>query len=717
MRMLSQIMAVAFMTIPLVVSADVSVSGSLAKWSPVTVSMDSSPLSFDERDDNPNPFLDYRYDVTFTGPSGQQFRVPGFFAGDGAGIGEGSIWKARFSPDETGVWTYRVSFRAGNNLSVNLAPYAGDPVGDDGMSGTFSVTDTPADAGDFLTYGRLAYNGSHYLKFAEGPYFIKGGVDSPENFFGFAGFDNTVDHKGGAGSAGLIAGIHRYPSHVDDWVEGDPDFSNEETGESGRAIIGAINYLSAERVNSIYFLPMNLGGDGRETFPFVGSSGSDFDNTHYDISKLYQWNLVLEHMQNKDIAAHIVLAEQEPINTAWFDDGELGVQRKLYYRELVARFGYLLAIKWNISEESRYGAERHKQFAGFLRSIDWAQQPIAVHTRRDRPEEAYDDLLGNTLFDITSIQYSPENGDNFVEQWRSQSSESGWPWVIDMDEIGAPQVGLTDTNTDELRKLVLYPVYFSGGNLEWYFGYHNLPLGGDIRTEDFRTREAMYRYMWIAREFMQDHLPFWQMTPDDSLHTLPAAMVEEAESVSETEVSPTSDVQVFYLDGEVYAVYLPTGEAVGSLSVIPGTYTLRWFNPRDGGFAGNSLLMSTDGDTDRVDITLPNPPDSMDEDWVLLIERVVSGVVEADTSGEASTPVNPEPASQPTEGPELTTDESNSESDSDAPELGAAQTSIDSAAGAPSMAVLLLLMLCRLKGIGGILRRQRRFASEKVCRS
>ena len=56
---------------------------------------------------------------------------------------------------------------------------------------------------------------------------------------------------------------------------------------------------------------MNLGGDGRETYPFVGASGSAFDNTHYDVSKLRQWNTVLEHMQHKSIAAHMVLGEQE----------------------------------------------------------------------------------------------------------------------------------------------------------------------------------------------------------------------------------------------------------------------------------------------------------------------------------------------------------------------------------------------------------------------
>ena len=46
-----------------------------------------------------------------------------------------------------------------------------------------------------------------------------------------------------------------------------------------------------------------------------------------------------------------------------------------------------------------------------------------------------------------------------------------------------------------MRRRALYDVYFSGGNIEWYLGYFPLPPGGDLRTEDFRTREEMWDYM------------------------------------------------------------------------------------------------------------------------------------------------------------------------------------------------------------------------------
>jgi hypothetical protein len=77
-------------------------TGDLKTWHTVTVSF-IGPTAI-ETDNSPNPFLDYRLQVTFTGPSGQAYNVPGFFDGDGRGNGSGNIWRVRFTPDEAGQW-------------------------------------------------------------------------------------------------------------------------------------------------------------------------------------------------------------------------------------------------------------------------------------------------------------------------------------------------------------------------------------------------------------------------------------------------------------------------------------------------------------------------------------------------------------------------------------------------------------------------------------
>jgi len=588
-----------------------SLSENSIQWQPLTLDV-TGPLA-SETDNAPNPFLDVRLTVAFNSPDNELFTVPGFFAGNGEGDGTGSVWRVRFTPDRPGEWTYTVSFVSGDEVAINDS--AGTALGENGGNGSFTVSERDVDAPGFLAAGPIEYVGEHYLKQADGDFWIKGGVDSPENFFGYAGFDNTYDQPGGAGTSGLLDGVHRFAPHISDWREGDPLFVSADTGVDSKGIIGAINYLADEHINSLYFLPMNLGGDGRETYPFINADGSHEANTHYDVSKLHQWNIVLSYMQRKGIAAHIVLGETEVGNTQWLDEGQLGPQRKLFYRELVARFGYLNALKWNLSEESRLGATRHKQFATFLRSLDWAAHPIAVHTGRDIVHNQYDELLGDSTFDVTSIQFSPANSNDYVETWRQLSADAGWKWVLEMDEIGPAGIGANGSNSDELRRNVLYPVYFSGGSLEWYFGYHALPLGGDMRTEDFRTRESLYRYTWAARKFMQENLPFWEMQPADNLLS-----------------GGVEGDQVFASDGEAYAVYLNDGQPGKQLAVAAGDYQMGWYNPRNGEFVGTPTAVA------GPQIEIGGAPVEAHEDWVLLVKTSTdSTATDSDPGTEPAT--------------------------------------------------------------------------------
>jgi len=268
-----------------------------------TIHIDTKGPMANESDQSPNPFLDIRYDVNLISPSGQRITVPGFFTGDGNGSATGSVWRARFTPDEIGEWEYQVRLLQGSNAAVSDDVVALQNITEEKNSGTFNV----GAANNADHQGRLKYVGEHYLKYEE-------------NFFGYNGFDNTINQPGGVGEAQLAQGLHHYAEHVADWNPGDPLFSSADSGVDSKGIIGAVNYLASEGVNSMYFLLMNLGGDGRDTYPFTGASGSPFDNTHYDISKLAQWNTVLEHMQSKGIAAHLVLGEQEEGNKTWLDN-------------------------------------------------------------------------------------------------------------------------------------------------------------------------------------------------------------------------------------------------------------------------------------------------------------------------------------------------------------------------------------------------------------
>lgn len=553
------------------------------KWHPITLDFTGPTLS--ESQNNPNPFLDYRLNVTFISPSGMITVVPGFFDGDGAGGATGNVWRVRFSPDEVGTWNYSASFRTGTEVAIDLNPNAGTATSFNDASGTFAATDRDHTAPGFLKYGRLEYTNNHYLKFRDGGYFIKGGTDSPENFLGFKGFDNTLDQ----GNLGII---HEYGPHRSDWASGDPLFTSQTTGVDSKGIIGALNYLSSQHVNSIYFLPMNLGGDGQETYPFISPQNTHDAKVHYDLSKLSQWNHVFDHATKKGVLLHVVLGETEVDNRNWLDNGTLGVERKLYYRELIARFGHQLAIKWNISEENVFSASLVGQMAQYINDLDPYDHPVTAHTPMNQIS-MYDPLFTNPNLSATAVQYEPDHADDFVESLRGSSTNAGRPWVIDFDENGIY------FDADNLRKKALYDILFSGGNVEWYLGHS----GEDQGLEDFRSRETLWKYTWYARKFIEENLPFWEMVPNDELVT--------GESSAGT-------AQVFTKAGEIYAIYLVGANPSGNLNLTDttGSFTKQWYNPRSGNFEGTTTTMNGGSS-----IPLGSPPSSSDQDWVVLIKR------------------------------------------------------------------------------------------------
>jgi len=564
--------------------------GSPRTWQPMEIQFEGPRAS--ESDVTPNPFLDFRLQVRFTGPDGQVYDVPGFFAGDGAGNGTGNIWAVRFTPDQAGPWSYRAEFRAGKEIAVRGRPFsdsedAGTPAAFDGAGGSFQVKPRDDQAPGFWKWGRLQYVGEHYLKFADGPYYIKGGCDSPENLLAYADFDDTVPS-------------HRYSPHVRDWRPGDPTWN----GGRGKGLIGVLNYLASQGVNSIYFLVQNIGGDGKDVWPFAGSidpnGHPENDNLHYDISKLHQWNLVFDHAQRQGIMLHAVLNEAERPNKRELDDAQLGVERKLFHRELVARFGHHNALQWNLSEEYDLaldlGPDRVKRFAQHLQDVDPYDHPITVHNAGRDPDPAWLPFLGDARFGTTSLQTYQNTakwGDR-VEEWRRLSYVAGHPLPINLDEF----LEANRDNMARIRRDVLWPTYLSGGNLE-------IIMESKLQTEDFRSLEELWRWTTIARRFVEDHMPFWEMQPDD------LSVVEAGDE--------HGGVQCFSLRGSVYAVYYPVAQQTGELTLwgAEGRFEQRWFNPRTGEFAGAPIRFVAQSMR-----KIGPPPADPEKDWAVLIQRI-----------------------------------------------------------------------------------------------
>ena len=602
-------------------NGSVAVSGELKEWHKVTLDL-AGPYAHEE-DMDPNPFTDYRFSVTFTHPSGAPvYSVPGYFAADGNAANtsaqSGTVWRAHFAPDGVGEWSYRISFAQGDEAA--LEPDEGEALEPfHGVTGKFKISETDKSGRDFRGKGRLQYVGGHYLQHAgNGEFFMKAGPDAPETILAYADFDDTKTMK-------TNVPVKTWEPHLKDFEAGDPTWKNGK----GKGIIGALNYLAGKGLNVFSFLPYNAGGDGDNIWPFVSRE----EKFNYDCSKLDQWGIVFEHAQANGIYLHFKLQETEmddnrhrlkDIVPESLDGGLLGPERKLYLREIIARFGHNLALNWNLSEENSQSYEEQNAMAEYILNTDPYDHHIVVHTGPNGQERIYRALLGpHSVLTGASLQNPWDKVHQRTLRWVEASRAAGKLWVVANDEQNPAQEGVPPDpgyngfsgwaleddpdkryNLHDIRKYTLWGNLMAGGaGVEYYFGYR-LPQN-DLVCEDFRSRERSWDYCRVALEFFrQEEIPFWLMSSAN-------ALVGNAKN--------DNSRYCLAQDGEVYLVYLPEGGTSDlDLGGASGTFKVEWFNPRSGGDVLRGSVGSVEG---GGNVSLGSAPADEGEDWLVVVRR------------------------------------------------------------------------------------------------
>lgn len=590
------------------------VRGELKKWHKVEV-LFNGPDTGEMHETN--PFLDYRLDVTFSNGD-QNFVVPGFYAADGnaaeTGSEIGNKWAVRFAPNKTGVWNFKVSFKKGSNIAV------ADAVGDaqtakfmDGISGSFTVGESDKSGIDNRAKGKLEYVGEHYLKFKDsGKYFIKVGVDAPENILAFKDFDATTN---------ALDLLKTWEPHEKDFDKDAKDLLWQ--GEKGKNLFGAINYLASEGLNVFSFLTFNVDGDDRNVFPYLLKVSEEeytkyasdkknlnawetmFHKTRLDVSKLEQWERIFDYGDRKGMFLHFKTHETETDHL--MDKGIFGVEGKLYYRELIARFGHHLAMNWNIGEENNQPIEEVVKVTDYVAKLDPYNTHRVIHTFPDQ-DYRYAELVGDqSALTGASLQLSEED---FIDvhprvlKWMKNADAAGKKWAIAVDEPGKAKIALLpddeDSNHDDARGNALWGTLLAGGyGVEWYFGYAS--PHSDLTCQDYRSRDLFWDQNKHAKLFFENYLPFWEMQPSDELTTDPESFC-------------------FSKPDEVYVVYLHPGKETTSLNLGNSgkSFTIQWYDPRNGGdlMDGSVKTVNASGT-----VALGNPPKDKDKDWVVLVRE------------------------------------------------------------------------------------------------
>lgn len=464
--------------------------GGFAKWAKIEIPFkgpNSRGLG------KPSPF-NVSLDVLFTSPSGQVRAVPGFYDGDGRGGMDGDVWKVRFSADETGQWSFRS--RSDNVLL-------------DSHTGSFLVTPPPANAPGFYRSGRLeavssAGNNIRYLKFRDGPYWLKAGCDDPENFLGASrNYDTLAKRK------------------------------------------RAIDYLAERGINSSYVMSHNLGGDDRDVWPWFGKTQREakahsVGDVRFDVGKLDQWRELFEYMQRRGVAVYLVLED----DSAW-----KGYDHPRYYREIIARFGDLPALIFNLGEEhnENYKLQEGLALAKRLAEIDPYRHPRGIHNVNS-PNNAYVDA---PQIDFTSIQTGAPGARRGLEH-ALQHNQIAIDWLRRCESRGKRKLVINfDEGRPEEQRAAWWAAYLAGGVWEAHvLGPYDRPMS---------AWEDTWNELGGARAFLES-LPFWEMQPHNELVT-------------------SGDAFCLARPGSAYALYLPRGGAV-TVSLTPDAeYRLEWWNP------------------------------------------------------------------------------------------------------------------------------------------
>ena len=401
-------------------------------------------------------------------------------------------------------------------------------------------------------------------------------------------------------------------------------------------MIGAINYLAAKGCNVFSFLPYNAGGDGDNVWPFTSRN----DKFHYDCSKLDQWGIVFDHATSLGHYLHFKLQETEiddnrrgghkpggnnnhaKVPTS-LDGGKLGNERKLYCREIVARFGHLLALNWNLGEENTQSTAEQVAMAKYIRDLDPYDHIIVIHTFPNRQDQVYRPLLGDkSVLSGFSLQNSSIRDSHWqVVKWVDESAKAGKPWVTAFDESGTAQYaqvpdldyagfkgfdkeGKKVHTEHDVCKYTLWGMMMGGGiGCEYYFGYKLAE--NDLICEDWRSRDRSWDYCRIALNFFSDEkIPFWQMNNADGL----------------VGADPRSNQRYcFAKSNEIYLVYPPNGGSSKlDLGKAKGKFTVKWFNPRKGGDLQAGSVNHVAG---GKSVSIGNPPGDAKQDWLAVIRR------------------------------------------------------------------------------------------------
>lgn len=285
-------------------------------------------------------------------------------------------------------------------------------------------------------------------------------------------------------------------------------------------------------------------------------------NARFDITKLEAWRELFEHMQTRGVVPYLILED----DSAW-----KGYDHNRYHREMIARFGYLPAVVFNLGEEhnENYSLRAGLSLAKQFKALDPYNHPLGIHNIN----RANADYIDSPHLDLTAIQTGRPGRPSSVK-FATEHSRIAVDWIKQCAARGRRVLMVNfDEGRPEHDRRAWWSAYMGGGVWEAHV------LGPYDRPHS--AWEATWKELGGARAFMES-LPFWEMEPHNEIVT---------EGTAFCLAKP----------GEVYALYLPAGGDIDIALQESETYECEWWTPDNG----------KDGRFERKHRTNGGPPDSL----------------------------------------------------------------------------------------------------------
>jgi hypothetical protein len=322
-----------------------------------------------------------------------------------------------------------------------------------------------------------------------------------------------------------------------------------------------------------------------------------FDYTRFDVAHWQKFERMLRHARDRDLVISVILD--------WNDSKEhpaaAGPDERRYYRYAAARLAPFSNVTWDLGDD-----------ISLFRTLNWSHEmgtflhscDVYHHLATDHPVDNKHQDRTAPWFGFTSFQEWSRPQHGWMLRQRQAQERTGRIIPQVNEEYGYEDhyprwaQNFPDGASAEGMRRTAWEIYMAGcyqttgETARRGTGYWPDSGGGWVNGRGDATMTLAQKNAHIVEFFTS--FPWWTTQPHDELVDGGAFCLADP--------------------GRVYAVYLPTGRAV-NVRLLPGTYTARWFNPRDGKSAALPRVEQ------RADAawTAPEPRDH--GDWALLLVK------------------------------------------------------------------------------------------------